>query len=182
MELELNKDVLGNKNKKYINWDEFFMGVALLASSRSKDPNTRVGACIVDKDNRILSIGYNGTPNGFSDDKFPWDRNGDTLDTKYAFVCHSELNAIINYKGSRKDLNDATLYVTLFPCNECSKIIIQAGIKNIIYLSDKYDGTTANTASKIMFKECGINYKQLKSSSKISFDFNPLNNVEISNE
>lgn len=159
------------ERKDYINWDEFFMGIAILASMRSKDPNTQVGACIVDKNNRILSIGYNGTPNGFSDKDFPWNREGKNLDTKYPFVCHSELNAIINYRGSRKDLENATLYVTLFPCNECSKIIIQSGIKNVVYLSDKYRDSDNNKASKIMYQKCGVSYRKLKSDRQINFNY-----------
>ena len=126
------------KRKDYLSWDQFFMGVAKLAAGRSKDPSTQVGACIVDKTNRILSIGYNGTPNGFDDDVFPWARDGEELETKYPYVCHAELNAILNYRGPRKDLQGATIYVDLFPCNECAKLIIQAGIKRIVYLSDKY--------------------------------------------
>ena len=130
-----------DKNKKrsnYISWDEYFMAIAKLSAMRSKDPSTQVGACIVGADNRILSIGYNGTPNGFNDDEFPWNREGDNLNTKYPYVCHAEMNAILNYRGSRKDLEGAKIYVDLFPCNECAKMIIQSGIKEVIYLSDKY--------------------------------------------
>ena len=128
----------GEKRKDYLEWDEYFMAIAKLSAMRSKDPSTQVGACIVSNDNRILSIGYNGAPNGFSDEKFPWGRDGKNLDTKYPYVCHAELNAILNYRGSKKDLEDARIYVDLFPCNECAKIIIQSGIKEVIYLSDKY--------------------------------------------
>ena len=124
---ELNK-----QRKDYLTWDEYFMGVAYLSSLRSEDPSTQVGACIVSKDNRILSIGYNGAPNGFEDKCFPWDREGEFLDTKYAYVCHAELNAISNFRGNKKDLEGAKLYVTLFPCNECTKLVIQNGIKEII--------------------------------------------------
>ena len=113
----------------YLSWDEYFMGVAELSAMRSKDPSTQVGACIVSADNRILSIGYNGAPNGFEDKYFPWDREGEFLNTKYPFVCHAELNAISNFRGNKKDLEGAKLYVTLFPCNECTKLIIQNGIK-----------------------------------------------------
>ena len=120
------------KRKDYISWDEYFTGIAMLSGMRSKDPNTQVGACIVGKDNRILSVGYNGFPNGCSDELFPWAREGGALDTKYAFVAHSELNAILNYRGG--NLEGAKIYVTLFPCNECAKAIIQAGIKEVIYL------------------------------------------------
>ncbi len=179
--LGLNKDILGGKREKYLNWDEFFMGIALLSSGRSKDPNTQVGACIVDKENRILSIGYNGTPNGFSDNIFPWNREGDMLETKYAYVCHSELNAILNYPGNRHDLEGATLYVALFPCNQCAKMIIQSGIKNIVYLSDKYDKKKETVASKIMFEECGVRYRRLKINTNINIDFSK-EKIEIKKE
>lgn len=149
------------KRKGYINWDEYFMGIALLSKERSKDPNTQVGACIVSNDNRILSIGYNGAPNGFDDEKFPWGRDGENLDTKYPYVCHAEMNAILNYRGSKKDLENAKIYVDLFPCNECAKIIIQSGIKEIIYLSDKYADSENNIASRRLFDECGVRYKKL---------------------
>lgn len=144
-----------------LNWDEFFIGIAKLSAGRSKDPNTKVGACIVNSENRILSIGYNGTPNGFSDEVFPWKREGEFLDTKYAYVCHAELNAILNYHGSRNDLKNAIIYVDLFPCNECAKAIIQSGIKEVVYLSDKYKDTDNNKASKRLFKECGVKIRKL---------------------
>lgn len=159
-----------NKRKDYLTWDEYFMGVAKLSSKRSKDPNTQVGACIVGLDNRILSIGYNGAPNGFNDDNFPWKREGNPLETKYFYVCHAEMNAILNYRGSRKDLEQSKIYVDLFPCNECTKLIIQAGIKEIIYLSDKYKDTKEVIASKKMLDICGIKYKQLKIDKKIELD------------
>ena len=155
------KKVVKNKQRTdYLDWDEYFMGVAVLSAKRSKDPNTQVGACIVSNTNRILSIGYNGTPNGFEDKYFPWDRSGDFLETKYAFVCHAEMNAISNFKGDKKDLENAKLYVTLFPCNECAKLVIQNGIKEIVYLSDKYKNTDGNIASKLMFDECGVRYTE----------------------
>ncbi len=149
------------KRKSYISWDEYFMSIAKLSAMRSKDPSTQVGACIVSEDNRILSIGYNGAPNGFNDDSFPWGREGETLNTKYPYVCHAELNAILNYRGSRKDLENAKLYVDLFPCNECAKMIIQAGIKQVIYLCDKYADTENNIASRKLFDECKVNYQKL---------------------
>ncbi len=148
------------KRNDYITWDEYFMGVAQLASQRSKDPNTQVGACIVDGDKRILSTGYNGFPHGCSDDDFPWGRNADEGETKYAYVVHAELNAILNARG--KTLAGSTLYVGLFPCNECAKAIIQAGISEVIYLSDKYSGTAENLASKRMLGAAGIKLTQLK--------------------
>lgn len=157
---------LNKQNKDYLSWDEYFMGIAVLSTMRSKDPNTRVGACIVSKDNRILSIGYNGAPNGYKDDVFPWDREGDPKDTKYFYVCHSELNAILNYGGTRSDLVGSKLYVTLFPCNECAKVVVQSGIKEVIYLSDKYHGTDATFVSKKIFDVCGVKYRKFESNSK----------------
>ncbi len=152
------------KRNDYISWDEYFMGIALLSAKRSKDPNTQVGACIVNDNNRIMSVGYNGLPQGCDDDLFPWARDGGVLDTKYAFVCHAELNAILNYRGA--GLDGAKLYVSLFPCNECAKAIIQSGIKEIVYLSDKYDGTDTNTASKMMLRSAGIRLTKLDAEGK----------------
>ncbi|MBR4256228.1 MAG: dCMP deaminase family protein [Clostridia bacterium] len=140
------------KRTDYISWDEYFMSVALLASMRSKDPNTQVGACIVGDDKRIISTGYNGFPRGCSDDEFPWNREGE--ETKYPYVVHAELNAILNAGG--RSLAGSTLYVALFPCNECAKAIIQAGIKTVVYLSDKYDGTPSVCASKRMLRAAGV--------------------------
>ena len=144
------------KRQDYISWDEYFMGVALLASKRSKDPNTQVGACIVDKNNVILTTGYNGFPKGCSDDEFPWDREGENVKTKYPYVVHAELNAILNYRGG--SLEGAKLYVTLFPCNECAKAIIQAGIRELIYDDDKYADTVSVLASKRMLGSAGVSY------------------------
>ncbi|MBR0490683.1 MAG: dCMP deaminase family protein [Clostridia bacterium] len=155
---------MGSKREDYINWDQYFMGVAMLSAQRSKDPNTQVGACIVSKDNKILSVGYNGAPNGYDDDNMPWDREGDFLNTKYAYVCHAELNAILNNKGS--NLEGAKIYVDLFPCNECAKAIIQSGIKEIIYKSDKYNGTDGNIASKKMLDYCGVKYTKYNEANK----------------
>lgn len=146
----------------YLDWDEYFMGVAELSAMRSKDPSTQVGACIVSADNRILSIGYNGAPNGFEDENFPWARDGEKIYTKYPYVCHAEMNAILNYRGSKKEFENAKIYVDLFPCNECAKLIIQSGIKEVIYLSDKYNGTDENIASKRLFDTCKIKYKQIE--------------------
>lgn len=148
------------KRDGYISWDEYFMGISKLSGMRSKDPNTQVGACIVSQDNKILSMGYNGFPIGCSDDEFPWDREGDMLNTKYAFVTHSELNAILNYRGG--SLAGAKLYVSLFPCNECAKAIIQAGIKTIVYESDKYADTPSTKASKKMLDAAGVIYYPYK--------------------
>ena len=146
------------KREDYISWDEYFMGVSKLSGMRSKDPNTQVGACIVSEDNKILSMGYNGFPKGCSDDEFPWGREGGMLDSKYAFVTHSELNAILNYRGG--NLWGAKLYVSLFPCNECAKAIIQSGIRTVIYESDKYADTPATIASKKMLTASGVKFYQ----------------------
>ena len=157
------------KRQDYLSWDEYFMGVAMLAAMRSKDPGTQVGACIVDANNKILSIGYNGMPTGCSDDCMPWEREGDPLHTKYLYVCHAELNAILNYNGG--SLEGAKLYGTLFPCNECCKAIIQSGIKEIIYMSDKYADTDSVIASKKMFDMVGVKYHQYKPEGrKIEFE------------
>ncbi|MBE7056522.1 MAG: dCMP deaminase family protein [Ruminococcaceae bacterium] len=145
------------KKADYIKWDEYFMGIAMLSAQRSKDPSTGVGACIVGCDNRILSLGYNGMPIGCSDDDFPWDRDGEPLDTKYLYVCHAEFNAILNYNGG--SLQGSRVYVTLFPCNECAKAIIQKGISEIIYACDKYADTPSVIASKKMLDAAGVKYR-----------------------
>ena len=152
------------KRTDYLAWDEYFMGVAVLSGKRSKDPNTQVGACIINEDKKIVGVGYNGFPKGCSDDMFSWKREGDFLDTKYPFVCHAEQNAILN---SIKDLKNCTIYVALFPCHECAKSIIQSGIKEVVYLSDKYSGTDSNTASKMMFKSAEIKTRKLVCQSNI---------------
>lgn len=157
------------KRAGYISWDEYFMGVADLSGMRSKDPNTQVGACIVSEDNKIMSMGYNGFPNGCSDDEFPWARevkgeNGDPYNTKYLYVTHSELNAILNYRGG--SLEGSKLYVTLFPCNECAKAIIQAGIKTIIYKEDKYPDSPSVRASKRMLNAAGVRYYQYEKTAR----------------
>ncbi len=149
---------MSNKREDYISWDEYFMGVAMLSAQRSKDPSTQVGACIVSQDNKILSMGYNGLPIGCSDDDFPWEKTDDTPDhSKYFYSTHSELNAILNYRGG--SLDGTKLYVTLFPCNECAKACIQAGIKTIIYADDKYDGTPSVIASKRMLAASGVEFR-----------------------
>lgn len=142
------------KRDEYISWDEYFMGIAALSAKRSKDPNTQVGACIVNDSRRIMSVGYNGFPTGCNDDLFPWDRAGEELETKYPYVCHAELNAILNHRGT--SLEGCRIYVTLFPCNECAKAIIQSGIKEVVYLSDKYASSMATLASKKMFDAAGV--------------------------
>lgn len=150
------------KRKEYLSWDEYFMSIAKLTAARSKDPNTQVGACIVSNDNRVLSTGYNGAPNHFNDDIFPWQREGHPLETKYMFVCHAEANAIDNYRGYKKEFEGARIYVDLFPCNECAKKIIQSGIKEVIYLSDKYKDTDSTKAAKILFDTCGVTYRKME--------------------
>lgn len=152
------------KKQEYLEWDEYFMGIAMLSAERSKDPNTSVGTCIVSQDNKILSVGYNGMPRGCSDDEYPWDREGDELDTKYAYVCHAELNAILNYTGSH--LKNSRVYTTLFPCNECTKALIQSGITQVIYLCDKYADSVSVMAAKRMMKSAGITYRQYESAGK----------------
>ena len=144
------------KKENYLKWDEYFMGIALLSAERSKDPNTSVGACIVSQDNKILSVGYNGMPIGCSDDEFPWSREGEPLNTKYLYVCHAELNALLNYTGT--DIRGSRIYTTLFPCNECTKAIIQSGIKEVIYYSDKYADTHITIAAKNMLRASGVTF------------------------
>lgn len=148
------------KRTDYITWDEYFMGVALLSAKRSKDPNTQVGACIVNNKNKIVGAGYNGLPIGCHDDDFPWDKQGEFLDTKYPYICHAELNAILNNIGM--DLHGCKIYTALFPCNECTKAIIQSGITEVIYLSDKYEGSDVFKASKIMLDKAGVTYRKVE--------------------
>ena len=155
---------MSDKRQDYISWDEYFMGVAYMASMRSKDPNTQVGACIVSQDNKILSMGYNGFPIGCSDDDFPWAREGEELDRKYVYTVHSELNAILNYRGG--SLEGAKMYVTLFPCNECAKAIIQSGIRELIYDQDKYADTVSVVASKRMLRTAGVSLHPYRRSGR----------------
>ena len=154
---EFNSEYLGRKN--HISWDDYFMGVAILSSQRSKDPSTQVGACIVDTDKKIVGTGYNGAPRGIEDKNFPWAREGDFMNTKYAYVCHAELNAILN--STKENLKGCTIYVGLFPCNECAKAIIQSGIKKVIYLSDKYSDLPVFMASKKILEMAGIEIVKL---------------------
>ncbi len=151
------------KRSDYLKWDEYFMGVALLSSMRSKDPSTQVGACIVDSDNKIRSVGYNGMPHCCSDDDYPWGK-GEGLNTKYLYVCHAELNAILNCPTS--SLKNCRVYTTLFPCNECAKAIIQSGITEVIYYCDKYAETDSVLASKRMFDSAGVTYRAYNTPSK----------------
>ncbi len=152
------------KRKDYLSWDEYFMGIAVLSSMRSKDPSTQVGACLVDRDKKILSMGYNGMPKCCDDDEYPWERDGAPLESKYIFVCHAELNAILNCHGG--SVKDAVCYTTLFPCNECAKAIIQSGISEVVYLSDKYAETDSTKASKKMFDSAGVKYRPFDSTDK----------------
>lgn len=145
------------KRNDYLTWDEYFMGIAMLSAMRSKDPSTQVGACIVNDDKRIMSMGYNGMPRCCSDDEYPWDRDGEGLDSKYLYVCHAEFNAILNCE---RNVRDCTVYVTLFPCNECAKAIVQSGIKEIVYMEDKYADSDSVKASKRMFDTAGVKYRQ----------------------
>lgn len=159
------------KRQGYISWDDYFMGIALLSAKRSKDPSTQVGACIVNQQKKIVGVGYNGFPTGCSDEDLPWNREGSFLETKYPYICHAELNAILN--SISRDLNGCTIYVALFPCNECAKAIIQAGIQEVVYLSDKYNDTDADKASRIMFNQAGVTLRKMKTSRKsleIHFD------------
>ncbi|XOF35431.1 MAG: deoxycytidylate deaminase [Candidatus Electrothrix sp. YB6] len=148
------------KRTDCLSWDEYFMAVALLSGQRSKDPNTQVGACVADAANKIVGVGYNGFPWGCSDDELPWQREGEYLDTKYPYVCHAELNAVLN--TTSRNLTGCRIYVALFPCNECTKVIIQAGIREIIYLSDKYRETDSVRASKIMLDKAGVQYRRFR--------------------
>jgi dCMP deaminase len=159
------------KRQDYISWDEYFMGVAVLSARRSKDPNTQVGACIVNDKNKIVGAGYNGLPMGCDDDEFPWEKQGDFLQTKYPYICHAELNAILNNIGM--DLRGCKIYTALFPCNECAKAIIQSGIAEVIYLSDKYAGSDTAKASRLMLDKAGISCRKVHtsiSSITLSFD------------
>lgn len=150
---------MGRRAEGVVSWDDYFMSIAFLSAMRSKDPNTQVGATIVNRDKRIVGIGYNGFPRGCSDDELPWDREAeDPLDTKYPFVCHAEMNAILNKNSA--DVNGCSIYVALFPCNECTKLIIQSGITEVIYLSDKYAHTTPAKAARKMMDMAKIKYRQ----------------------
>jgi dCMP deaminase len=165
---------MSDKRESYLSWDEYFMGIAMLSAQRSKDPSTQVGACIVNEKKRIVGVGYNGFPKGCSDDEFPWAREGDALDTKYLYVSHAELNAVLNANSS--DLDGCTIYVALFPCNECAKVIIQAGITDVVYLSDKYAETDSVKASKKMMNAAKVNFRQLEGGPhSVTLNFDEVN-------
>ena len=161
-----------------LTWDEYIMGLAHLSALRSKDPNTQVGAAIVDENHRVVSVGYNGFPTGVSDDEFPWSREGDVLTSKYAFVVHAELNAILN---SQRSVRGCTIYVSLFPCNECAKAIIQSGIKKIVYESDKYNGVDTNIASKRMLRAAGVELVRISNTISIQVE-KKINEESSTNE
>ncbi|XP_071951400.1 deoxycytidylate deaminase-like isoform X2 [Antedon mediterranea] len=165
---------LNKKRDDYLSWDDYFMAIAFLSAQRSKDPSSQVGACIVNNDKRIVGIGYNGMPTGCDDEKLPWKRNADNwLETKYPYVCHAEVNAIMNKNSA--DLKGCTMYVALFPCNECAKIVIQSGIKTVIYLSDKYHNDDKMIASRKLLQLAGVKYRQFTPSmSKVTIDFNSI--------
>ena len=150
-----------------LDWDNYFMGVALLSSMRSKDPNSQVGACIVNDQNRIVGVGYNGFPKNCSDTDLPWTREGAWLNTKYPYVCHAELNALLNSNGS---VNNCRVYVTMFPCNECAKALIQSGIKEVIYVNDKYPTSDSTIASKKLLDMAGVSYREIESTINIYVD------------
>jgi len=161
------------KRTDYIGWDEYFMAVAILSGYRSKDPNTQVGACIVNDENRIVGIGYNGFPAGCSDDELPWGRQGEPLDTKYPYVCHAEANAILNSDFGR--MGNCKIYVNIFPCNECAKLIIQAGIKRVVYVHDLYPDDDRFVAAKRLFKLSGVQMVQMPMpTGKIEIDFSDV--------
>ncbi|CAG9860541.1 unnamed protein product [Phyllotreta striolata] len=164
-----------NCREDYLEWDEYFMATAFLAAKRSKDPSTQVGACIVNEDRVIIGVGYNGMPKGCEDGEFPWGKHSDdSLKNKYMYVCHAELNAVLNKNTA--NIKNCKIYVALFPCNECAKVIIQSGIKEVIYLSDKHAHKKTTVASKKMFDAVGVRYRQfVPKHSKIVIDFNQIN-------
>ncbi|XP_035682867.1 deoxycytidylate deaminase-like isoform X1 [Branchiostoma floridae] len=166
---------LNKKRSDYLEWDEYFMAVAFLSAQRSKDPSSQVGACIVNSEKKIVGIGYNGMPNGCSDDKLPWSRTAENrLDTKYPYVCHAELNAILNKNSA--DVKGCTMYVALFPCNECAKLVIQSGIREIIFVSDKYHHTPEMTASRTLLDLAGVKYTQfVPKRQQITIAFDAIN-------
>jgi dCMP deaminase len=155
------------KRENYLSWDECFMLMAHLIAQRSKDPNTQQGSCIVDEDNIVIGLGYNGFPRGCSDDEFPWSRNGEFLDKKYAYVVHSEANAIYNSSRLPKGCK---MYSTMFPCNECAKAIIQNGISEVIYDSDFYQDELAWQAARKMFKKAGVKFRQYTPKYKLKLE------------
>ena len=170
---------MSGKRTNYISKDCLYMSMCKLIAMRSKDPNSQVGAVIVDNDGRILSMGYNGLPNGLNDDEYPWEREGNNLlDTKYPYVVHAELNAILNYRGEKSLLKDSTLYVSMFPCNECTKAIIQSGIKRVLYLENKYPDSDSTKATMRMFNDTGILCMEYKKDT-VSFTIGSITPIKI---
>ncbi|XP_058452282.1 deoxycytidylate deaminase [Malaya genurostris] len=170
----INLSLSEHKRVDYLDWSEYFMATAFLAAKRSKDPNTQVGACIVNSENKIVGVGYNGFPIGCNDDDFPWGKeSSDPLETKYLYVCHAEMNAILNKNSS--DVKDCTIYVALFPCNECAKIIIQSKIREVVYMSDKHAHKNTTIASKRMLEASGVKYRQfIPKNNRIVIDFSEI--------
>lgn len=168
---------LSCKREDYLEWSDYFMAIAFLSAQRSKDPRTQVGACIVNEEKKIVGIGYNGMPNKCSDDAMPWGREAENvLDTKQLYVCHAELNAVLNKNSA--DVKNCTIYVALFPCNECAKVVIQSGIKEVIYYSDKYHERPEFMASKRMFDMAGVKYRQYRPAQKqIVIDFTTIDEM-----
>ena len=179
---EIPKELLGGKREEYLQIDATYMGTALVWASRSKDPSTQVGACFVNSKGRIISVGYNGSPNSWDDDEFPWrrgEKDEDPFATKYPYVIHAEMNGILNYDGSSSDFNGSTIYVTLFPCSNCAKFLVQRGIKKVIYLTDLYKGTSDNKSAKLLFDKCGVEYTKFSNINvdevdHIDLNFNPI--------
>lgn len=165
---------LNKKRDNYLHWPDYFMATAFLSAQRSKDPRTQVGACIVNEENKIVGIGYNGMPVGCHDDEMPWGRDSDNiLETKQLYVCHAELNAVLNKNSA--DVKNCTIYVALFPCNECAKVVIQSGIKEVVYYSDKYKDKPEFVASKKMLDMAGVKYRQhIPKQKQILIDFTAI--------
>lgn len=164
------------KRENYLEWSEYFMATAFLAAKRSKDPATQVGACIVNDEQKIVGVGYNGFPIGCEDDEFPWGKTScDRLETKYMYVCHAEVNAILNKNSA--DLKNCTIYVALFPCNECAKVIIQSRIKEVVYMSDKHAHKQETIASKRLLTAAGVKLTQFTPKQKrLVIDFEDIEN------
>ncbi|XP_015517717.1 deoxycytidylate deaminase [Neodiprion lecontei] len=173
---------INRKRTDYLEWDEYFMATAFLAAKRSKDPCTQVGVCIVNRNNKVVGVGYNGMPIGCSDNEFPWAKNSaNKLETKHLYVCHAEMNAILNKNSA--DVEDCRMYVGLFPCNECAKVIIQSGIKSVVYMSDKYSQKITTIAAKRMFDASGVRYRQyIPQNKQIVIDFSEINWNEMTQE
>jgi len=164
-------DPMNHPRAEYLDWHEYFMAVSFLSAQRSKDPATQVGACIVNPDKRIVGIGYNGMPRGCADHGLPWGKTSkNELDNKYMYVCHAEMNAIMNKNSA--SVEGCSIYVALFPCNECSKMIIQSGIKEVVYFSDKHAEKASTIASKRLLDMAGVEFRQyIPRMKKLTIDF-----------